>query len=644
MTNPTDSDPHDPRILAWELDEKAIGEIAGAKTVKDGAVIIRKKSRVVGGFPDGLAEQLAHKLAALSPHDYRQVEAAAAMALYGSNSKETRERLAHRRVEFRICADMVEPGCWDPNPVDDLADENGGPTKSNDADRLLAHVESLGWKVWREEKNRELMLTTRPGEHFPLRSASAVHALLRAREKADMKPVVAPRETAPRVIAHLAARCAGPDASVRPGALRTARGTSGAILIDRGTKNFSAYSVTAAGVGIVDAATVEREGVRFLRVEGARPFEKADLGATFPEAVDELGKLINFAYLEDAWVLGGQLLASWVPDVSYSMTLFVGPPGAGKTSAARMTKDILDPESGQVEFGGKKNKSIHDLFVSASKRRCFTQDNVQSISDEVSNAYCAIASGATESERALYTDSDEASKYAHCALVLTAVEDNILRRVDLLDRGSFFELTLPKNATDDAIFKARADAIRPKVVGGLLNGLAAITAIYDPAENGEDSRMAATVGALRAIDTLFSPPDGAEAAYRAMRKRAASANVEAKPFILAVLRVVAEAPLSADKTKREWKGSATELLEEASAKRGWTSIYRNAPGWPGDATRAAKILNAEQSVLARLGIEVTTGKGAGGARWISLVGREDALAAAAVAGQSTTSSDEDELV
>ena len=75
------------------------------------------------------------------------------------------------------------------------------------------------------------------------------------------------------------------------GGVRTARGASGAILIDRGTKDYSAYSVTAAGVGIVDAATVERENVRFLRLEGAQPFETADLSATFPEAVAELGEV-----------------------------------------------------------------------------------------------------------------------------------------------------------------------------------------------------------------------------------------------------------------------------------------------------------------------------------------------------------------
>jgi hypothetical protein len=221
---------------------------------------------------------------------------------------------------------------------------------------------------------------------------------------------------------------------------------------------------------------------------------------------------------------------------------------------------------------------------------------------------------------------------------LTAVEDNILRRGDLLDRGSFFELTLPKPATDDAIFKARANAIRPKIVGGLLNGLAAILPIYDPEGNGEDSRIAATVGALRAIDKLFSPPCGAEAAYREMRKRAAGANVEAKPFILAVLRVVADAPLSANGAKREWRGSATDLLAEASAKREWSAFNRNAPAWPGDGTRASKTLNAEQGVLARLGVEFTTGKGAGGARWVSLTARVNSLTAYIAAPPPTPTS------
>jgi hypothetical protein len=637
-TDTTDAEPHDPRLLSLTLDATTISEIVAARTPNEGAKIIRKKSRVVGGFPEGLAEQLMGQLAELSAHDYRQVEAAVAMAIYGSSSAATRKRLARRRLDFRICCDGIEPGCFHGDPVDDLAigDDDNNPTKSNDADRLLAHVEALGWKVWREEKNRELMVTTSPGEHFPLRSANVVHALVRAREKAKMKPVVAPKDTAPRVVAHLAARCAAPDTPCWPGALRTARAASGAILIDRGTRDYSAYSVTPAGVDEVDAATVERENVRFLRLEGAHPFETADLSATFPEAVAELAKLILLARPEDAWVLAGQFLASWVPDVSYSITLYVGPPGAGKTSALRETKNILDPESGQAVFGGKKSQPIRNLFVAASKRRVLTQDNVKDINDEKSNAYCVIASGASDDDRALYTDSGEVSLFGHCALIITAVKDDILRQSDLLDRGSFFELTPPKPATDEVVFKAKANAIRPKIVGGLLKGLAAILSIYDPEGNGEDSRMAATVGILRAIDKLFSPPGGAEAAYREMRKRAAGVNVENNPFILAVLRVVAEAPISKDGSKREWRGSATDLLAAASAKSVWPSTpNRNAPVWPGDGTRASKTLNTEQGVLIRLGVEFTTGKGTGGARWISLSSRVDALDVYAATKPST---------
>ena len=76
-------------------------------------------------------------------------------------------------------------GCFHRDPVDDLATTRRTIRRSRTTPTALARVEGLGWKVWREEKNRELMVTTRPGEHFPLRSASAVHALIRAREKAD---------------------------------------------------------------------------------------------------------------------------------------------------------------------------------------------------------------------------------------------------------------------------------------------------------------------------------------------------------------------------------------------------------------------------------------------------------------------------
>jgi hypothetical protein len=144
--------------------------------------------------------------------------------------------------------------------------------------------------------------------------------------------------------------------------------------------------------------------------------------------------------------------------------------------------------------------------------------------------------------------------------------------------------------------------------------------------------MAATVATMRAIDAVFKPSVGVEAAYRAMRARAASANVEEKPFILAVLCVLAAAPLTANGAEHLWRGPTRELLDKAIDVRDWSALYRDAPGWPGDATRAAKTLTAERITLGRLGVVINQGK-TNGARWLELTAPANALSNYAVAAR-----------
>ena len=192
-------------------------------------------------------------------------------------------------------------------------------------------------------------------------------------------------------------------------------------------------------------------------------------------------------------------------------------PVAANRPARGKSRIFSTRRRGEVEFGGGRSKTVKDLFITASKRHVITLDNVTTLTPEMSDALCSIATGSSDSERALYTDNDEATRFARSVIVLTAIDDNVLRRPDLLDRGSFFELTTPKNTVDDVAFRALADSLRPKIVGGLMNGLAAILPKYDPRTNGPDSRMAATVATMRAIDAVFKPSVGVEAAYRAMR-------------------------------------------------------------------------------------------------------------------------------
>ena len=602
MNTTTDTEPHDPRLLAWRI-KTSINEIAAAKTPKEGAAIIRKKSRVVGGFPEGLAEQLMHQLAALSPHDYRQIEAAVAMALYGSSSKETRERLARRRIEFRDMSNIVEPGVWGEEPVDDLADDSNSPTGSNAPGRMLALAQGR-WSFWNDTRTLLGMATIAPGVHMPLDSPRAEHALVQAWTDAKEKPLLPPVNTATRVINYLQAEAAREKTPKAESAVRVARGKSGAVLIDRGGEDHSAYSVAAAGVGVVDAATVEREEVRFIRLPHAQPFTEADLSASITDTVAGLQSLFKFVFVEDAWMLAGLILAAWVPDVAYSVVCIVGPQGSGKSSLTRECKNIADPENGGVESA--EGKTPEDVFVIASKRHSITLDNMETLSPTLASTLCGIATGSQMTKRALYTNSDESAMKARANVFVNARNDTILRRPDILDRAAFVELARVGNSVSEVVQEARARAIRPRIVGGLLNAFAKIIDKIDTTKNPDDSRMAVAATVMRQLDEAFSPPISVDAAYRAARGRAAKATVGTNPFLLAVLHVVSTAPFSSDGLTREWKGTASRLLLEATAVQPyvWSGLRRDAPGWPGDATRASNILRDERETLGRFGVVV----------------------------------------
>ena len=172
---------------------------------------------------------------------------------------------------------------------------------------------------------------------------------------------------------------------------------------------------------------------------------------------------------------------------------------------------------------------------------------------------------------------------------------------------AFVDLDRVGNSIAEDVMAARAKAIRPQIVGGLLNAFAKIIDKIDTTKNADDSRMAVAATVMRLLDETFSPPPtSADAAYRAARGRAARAVVGAKPFLLAVLHVVSTAPVSPDGLTREWKGITSKLLSEANAVQPyvWSGLRRDAPGWPGDATRAGYVLREERETLGRFGVVV----------------------------------------
>ncbi len=217
------------------------------------------------------------------------------------------------------------------------------------------------------------MATVAPGVHVPLDSPRAEHALVQAWTDAKEKPLLPPVNTVTRVIKYLQAQAAREKTPKAESAVRVARGKSGAVLIDRGTKDHSAYCVTAAGVGVVDATTVEREGVRFIRLPLADPFAEVDLSASITDAVAGLRRLFKFMFDEDAWVLAGPILAAWIPDVAYSVICIVGPHGSGKSSLTRNSRTSSIPRTARLKAPrGRRQKMSSFSRPSAIRSRSTT--------------------------------------------------------------------------------------------------------------------------------------------------------------------------------------------------------------------------------------------------------------------------------
>jgi hypothetical protein len=570
--------------IAFQLSpfDRTAEEIA-AQSPKDWARLICRRFDVKGDrLPEYEAEQMVEQLSMFAPDAFLSVVAAAALAAYGENNKKARLRLAVARLAMRQMAFDAFPDQF-VGVVDDLGVEKDGADGSNVADRLLKLTESAGWQYWMDTRTADAMVTIAPGRHVALRSGGASHALTLLWEASGNKPRVLPNTAAPTVRAHLEAQCARPDTPRFRSAVRVGWGACGTILIDRGTEDFSAYSVSETSIGIVNAEAVTREGVRFVRHRGYAALTEADLSTTLGDAVTLMGQFFTLNDKRDLWVLAGQIISSWLPGESYSMFVIVGDHGGGKTSTARAIKDIIDPEAGNVS---RRSPSVNDLYVMASKRLAIAQDNLTAIPHELSDAYCGVATGSNERVRRKYTDDDEVTLFCQAAIILTAMDDAILKRPDILDRATLFRVKRLTKALTDEETRKLSERLRPKIVGGLLNGLANVLLVFDPSGNGPDSRMSATVATLRALDLIVKPSPEAEKRYREMRADAAGVNLAENDFTAAVLSVIYAAPLASDGVTHEWVGGAADLLDAARVAAGL--LRSSPPGWPQTAAWAGR--------------------------------------------------------
>jgi hypothetical protein len=365
----------------------------------------------------------------------------------------------------------------------------------------------------------------------------------------------------------------------------------GKIYVDLGDPEWRVVEIDAYGWRLVDRAPV-----RFRRTStmGALPAPKRG------GSMELLRKYVNLN--EPHFVLYvSAILNAFRVRGPHVILLFVGPPGATKSTKVRIACHLTDPDTLDIVVDPPGlPRSERDLVARAHNARVISSDNVgtNAVTASMSDALCLVSSG-QNSNRKLFTDKDVAQVGGSHPAFMTAVS-NPIKRPDLAERTA----TIPVPAFDEVKQERREridlsdrfEAERPLILGAIFSavshGLRRL-----PEVKLKLPRMADFAKFATACETAFASAGDFMAAYSESVTELAEHVSEDKPIVIAIRAFMAN--------RSDWTGTVTKLmseLEQHDRAEEKPSTWRS---WPTDSGQFGKQLREVVGLLAKFGIAVT---------------------------------------
>ena len=369
------------------------------------------------------------------------------------------------------------------------------------------------------------------------------------------------------------------DCPREPVQLRVAEHGDGTV-IDLGDPAGRAIHATADGWQVLDRSPVL--------------FKRTALTMAMPEpepvrggSRDELRRVLNVS--DASWpALWAYLVASFIPEIPHPILYLSGQQGTGKSTAAKIMAGLIDPNPAILQSVPRDAVGWH---FKAAYSWCVCLDNVSELRPEVQDCLCKAVTGDAYSRRALYTDDGLAVDAYRRVVLLTSIDAGALRG-DLVDRLLAVELEpIPddKRRTEREVL-AEFEAIRSRVLGALLDDVAAVLRLRPTIQLSEKPRMADFAVILAALDRHIGGGFASLAFFLRQRKRLAEDVLEHDPVASRLVEWV--------RRHGSWKGTAGDL-------QGWLGPNDQKPmDWPKTAEAMAIQLKRLTSTLGQVGIVV----------------------------------------
>ena len=355
----------------------------------------------------------------------------------------------------------------------------------------------------------------------------------------------------------------------------------GKLYLDRCDPAWSAIEIDETGWRIV----VEPP-VRFRRSSGSVELPLPERGGS----IDELNPFLNVRHARDFVLVVAWTLAALIDRGPYPVLAFAGEQGAAKSSASRILRALIDPNTAPLRALPRNDR---ELFISANNAHLLVFDNVSGLPPWLSDTMCRLSSGGGFSVRTLYSNNDEVLFDAARPSILNGIGD-VITRPDLADRALFITLKpiSEKKRRSDRELLAAFEKKRPRILGTLLDalvvGLGRLPAVRLP----ELPRMADFAVWATACEQAFWKEGTFMNAYAENLIEVVDTVIEADLVGSAVLQM-----------SLPWKGTAGRLL--TLLREGAEEGEVRSREWPSSPRALADQLRRASTFLRKIGVEVS---------------------------------------
>ena len=340
----------------------------------------------------------------------------------------------------------------------------------------------------------------------------------------------------------------------------------GRIYVDLCDAEWRCVEIDASGWRIISDPPV-----KFRRMRAMQPLPMPERGGD----VLDLQRFLNIRR-KDWPLVGAWLIASLRPRGPYPILTLFGEQGNAKSTAARVLKELVDPNSAPLRSPPKEPR---DLAIAANNGHVIALDNLSWIPLWMSDALCRLATGGGFSTRQLYSDDEERIFEATRPVIITSIEEVVIRG-DLMDRALLVELPKidEKNRRTEKQFKREFDKAKPRIFGALLDAVSEALRQLPDVRLPVLPRMADfATWAVAGEEALGLEKGRFIEAYTRNRRDANQSVLESSAIVEYLVKVAEDS--SAWTEVEGWEGTASALLCKME-RMAPDSVKTKSRGWP----------------------------------------------------------------